>query len=84
MGCYPRKVVVVLNQLSDFERWKKKSVSYGHRWIVESVISSIKKRMFGEHVSARKYPNMIREILLKASLYNIFTTIYNEDKTIIH
>jgi hypothetical protein len=72
MGCYSRKVVV-LNQLSNFERWKN-SVSYGHRWIVESAISSM-KRMFGEYVSARKYPNMIREMLLKASLYNIFTTI---------
>jgi len=32
------------------------------------------KRMFdGEYVSARKYPNMVKEMILKASLYNIFT-----------
>lgn len=31
------------------------------------------KRMFGgEYVSSRKYPNMVKEIMLKASLYNMF------------
>jgi hypothetical protein len=30
------------------------------------------KRMFGEYISARKYPNMVKEMMLKASLYNIF------------
>jgi hypothetical protein len=28
--------------------------------------------MFGEYISARKYPNMVKEMMLKASLYNIF------------
>jgi hypothetical protein len=37
----------------------------------ETVFSSM-KRMFGEHVSARKFPNMMKEIFLKASLYNMF------------
>lgn len=69
-GCYPRKLVVI-QQLSDFEKWKS-SVSYGHRWIAESVFSAI-KRMFGEHVMARNYKNMVKEMFLKVSLYNVFT-----------
>lgn len=72
MGCYPRKIAV-LQQLKDFNKWKDR-VSYGYRWMVETVFSSF-KRMFGEHVSARKFPNMAKELILKASLYNMFTTI---------
>jgi Transposase DDE domain len=68
---HPRKIVVQ-QQLKNFEKWKD-SVSYGYRWIAETVFSSI-KRMFGEYVSARKYPNMVKEMMLKASLYNIFIT----------
>ena len=70
MDCYPREVAV-LRQLKDLKKWKN-SVSYGYRWIAETVFSSM-KRMFGEYVSARKYPNMVKEMILKASLYNIFT-----------
>ena len=72
MGCYPRKIAV-LQQLKDFDKWKD-SVSYGYRWMTETVFSSI-KRMFGEYVSARKFPNMAKELILKASLYNMFTTM---------
>lgn len=53
-GCYTRKLVVI-KQLSDFEKWKS-SVSYGYRWIAESVFSAM-KRMFGEYVCARSYQN---------------------------
>jgi hypothetical protein len=67
--CYPRKLAV-MQQLSDFVRWKA-SVSYGHRWIAESVFSAI-KRMFGEYVMARSYQNMVKEMFLKVSLYNMF------------
>jgi len=69
---YKRNLAVV-EQKIDFQKWKD-SVSYGRRWIVESVFSAI-KRMFGEYVSAVKYPNMVKEIMLKASLYNLFTSI---------
>ena len=72
MGCYPRKIAV-LQQLKDFDKWKD-SVSYRYRWMAETVFSSI-KRMFGEYVSARKFPNMAKELILKASLYNMFTTM---------
>ncbi|MEP0824646.1 MAG: hypothetical protein HRF40_04105 [Nitrososphaera sp.] len=68
--CYPRKVAV-LQQLSDFDRWKR-SISYGHRWIAESVFSSAMKRMFGEYVMARRYQNAVKEMFLKVSLYNMF------------
>ena len=66
---YKRNLAVV-EQKTDFNKWKD-SVSYGKRWVVESVFSSM-KRMFGEYVSAVKYPNMVKEIMLKASLYNLF------------
>lgn len=69
IGCYPRKIAV-LKQLKNFEKWKD-SVSYGYRWIAETVFSSV-KRTFGEYVSARKYSNMVKEMMLKASLYNMF------------
>ena len=36
-GCYERKIVAV-KQFEDLEAWKD-SVSYGSRWIVESVFS---------------------------------------------
>lgn len=69
VGCYPRKLVV-MKQSSDFDKWKC-SVSYGHRWSAESVISAI-KRMFGEYIMARNYQNMMKEMFLKVSLYNMF------------
>jgi hypothetical protein len=58
----------VISQKKDLQRWKD-SVSYGQRWIAETVFSSI-KRMFGEHVYSIKIKNMIQEMMLKASLYN--------------
>ncbi|HSF50779.1 MAG TPA: IS5 family transposase [Nitrososphaeraceae archaeon] len=60
-------------QKDDLDKWKD-SVSYGSRWIVESVFSCI-KRMFGEYVTAFRFENMIKEIILKASLYNWFQSI---------
>jgi hypothetical protein len=51
-GCIPRKMVVVVEQLQDVKRWKKKH-GYGMRWwMAESAFSSI-KRMFGEHVTSQ-------------------------------
>jgi hypothetical protein len=67
--CHPRKIVV-LQQQKNFEKWKTK-VRYGSRWTAETVFSSL-KRMFGEYVSAKKFPNMVKEMILKASLYNMF------------
>lgn len=39
----------------------------------ESVFSSI-KRMLGEYVYSRKFPNMVKEMMLKVSLYNMFVS----------
>src|SRR5215210_4449589 len=41
-------------------RKKKTSKLWIYRWMAETVFSSI-KRMFGEYVSARKFPNMTKE-----------------------
>lgn len=69
MGCMPRKMVVV-EQLQDVKRWKRRH-GYGMRWIVESAFSSL-KRTFGEHVKSVRWKNMVNELLLKASIYNMF------------
>ena len=63
----------VLAQRNDLQKWKD-SVSYGQRWIVETVFSSI-KRMFGEYVYSVRLKNMIQEMMLKASLYNKMISI---------
>ena len=69
MGCMPRKLVVQ-DQLRDYDRWKRRR-GYGRRSRVESAISSF-KRTFGEHVTSRKWENMVHELMLKASVYNMF------------
>jgi hypothetical protein len=63
----------VLAQRSDLQKWKD-SVSYGQRWIVETVFSCLKRR-FGEYVYSVKLKNMIQETMLKASLYNKLISI---------
>ena len=40
------------------------------RSIIETIFSSM-KRMFVEYISARKYANMVKEMMIKASLYNM-------------
>jgi len=50
----------VLVQKNDLQKWKDNSVSYGKRWIVETVFSCI-KRMFGEYVYSVKLKNMIQK-----------------------
>jgi hypothetical protein len=63
----------VQSQKTDLQQWKN-SVSYGKRWIVETIFSCI-KRMFGEYVTAIRFDNIIKEIMLKVSLYNRFQSI---------
>jgi hypothetical protein len=72
MGCMPRKLVVA-EQLKDYERWKRRH-RYGNRARVESAISSF-KRTFGEHVTSVKWSSMVNELLVKASVYNLFVGI---------
>jgi IS5 family transposase len=71
-GCVPRRLVAQ-EYLRDPEAWKRRH-GYGQRWMVESVFSSL-KRTFGEYVSAKTMHNMANEIMLKASLYNLLTTL---------
>ena len=71
-NCHARNMSVIRQQ-TNLKR-RKRSVSYGHRWMAETVFSSI-KRTFGEHVTARKFPNMAKELILKVSLYNMFATM---------
>src|SRR3954447_2208519 len=60
-------------QIKDFLKWKKKR-KYGHRWMTETTFSSL-KRMFGEYVSATRFQNMVKEMMIKVSLYNLFRRI---------
>ena len=71
-GCMTRKLVAA-EFLKDEKAWKRKH-RYGQRWMVESAFSSL-KRTFGEYVSARKIRNMAKEMMLKASLYNLLIGI---------
>jgi len=71
-GCPARRRAVV-EQLGDVEAWKMR-VGYGRRWMAETVFS-VFKRLFGEYVAARGFRAMVREILLKASLYNLFMSL---------
>ncbi len=68
-GCMPRKLSVI-EQKEDLDVWKEKH-GYGYRWIAESAFSAF-KRMFGEHVKAVKWKNVVKELMLKASIYNMF------------
>jgi len=62
-----------IRQTKDLLKWKKKR-KYGHRWMAETAFSSI-KRMFGEHTSATRFQNMVKEMMIKVSLYNLFRRI---------
>ena len=53
----------------DFPRWNKKR-KYGKRWVAETAFSSMKKT-YGEHVSATRFQNMVKEMALKVSLHNL-------------
>ena len=63
----------VSSQMKDMFKWKKKR-KYGQRWMTETVFSSI-KRMFGEYISANRFQNMVKEVTMKISLYNLFRRI---------
>ena len=52
-----------------YENWRK-AKGYGQRWQAETAFSTY-KRTFGEHVSARKFENMVNEISLKVFAYNL-------------
>jgi hypothetical protein len=53
---------------NNLQEWKD-GVRYSQIWIVETVFSCI-KRMCGEYVTAIRFENMMKEMVLKISLYN--------------
>jgi len=67
-GCMPRKIAVI-EQLGN-DGWRREK-GYGYRWMVESAFSCL-KRTFGEYICAVKWLNIVKELLLKASIYNLF------------
>ena len=70
---FPARKEVVMEQLGDLEVWRKR-VYYGLRWMAETAFSSF-KRLFGEHITDRSLSNMVQEMMLKASLYNLFMSL---------
>lgn len=64
----PRKFAVV-EQLGN-DGWRKKR-GYGYRWMAESAFSS-RTRVFGEYITSVRWKNIVNELLLKASIYNLF------------
>ena len=63
----------VTSQKKDLQG-RKGRVSYGQRWIAETVFSCI-KGIFGEYVYSVRLKNMIQEMMSKASLYNKLMTV---------
>jgi Transposase DDE domain len=64
----------VRSQKNNLQQWKD-SISDGKRWIVETVFSCIKRMFCREYVTAIRFENMIKEMMLKVSLYNWFHSI---------
>ena len=60
----------VYSQIKGFAKMEEEKKVW-KRWMAETVFSSI-KRMFGEYISATKFQNMVKEMTLKVSLYNLF------------
>ena len=56
-----------------YKTWAKKK-GYGYRWISESVFSAV-KRMCGEVIRARKWPQMLREVTFRFLIYNMVMTV---------
>jgi len=71
-GRMPRKLVAQ-EYLRDPRAWKRKH-GYGQRWMAETVFSTF-KRLFSEYASSTKFRHMIKEMMIKASLYNLFTAM---------
>ena len=69
-GCIARKEAVIEQQTFKPKSWSHIH-RFGYRWRVEGAYSCI-KRIFGEYVTAKKFVNMAKEMVLKASIYNTF------------
>jgi len=68
------KEVIRQQTKEDLHKWKKKRM-YGHRWMAKETAFSTQKSTFGEYVSATKFKNLVKEMMIKVSLYNLFGRI---------
>jgi hypothetical protein len=64
---------VRLQTKEDLLKWKMKR-KYGHRWIAETAFSTI-KRIFGEYMYLLLGFKLVKEMMIKVSLYNLFRRI---------
>jgi ribosomal protein L32E len=69
-GSQARKLAAMEQKTFKPKAWSRIH-RFGYRWRVEGAFSCI-KRIFGEYVSARKFVNMAKEMLLKVYIYNTF------------
>ncbi len=69
----PLRDAVVRAVREDKDKWKEE-VECGKRWLVESFFSAF-KLWFGEYVSSVKFENIIREIVFKLSIMNLFLSV---------
>jgi hypothetical protein len=77
-GSYARKLAVIEQQALKPIVWSKK-LRFGYRWKVEGALSVI-KRVFGEYVTARKFVNMAKEMVMKACINNAFIRTMASDQ----
>jgi hypothetical protein len=70
-GCPSRRDTVLEQRVLGPRAWSR---VHRFRWVVEGVFSVV-KRVFGEYVLARKFVNMVKEVAMKAYLYNIFVAL---------
>jgi hypothetical protein len=66
-----KKIVVLQQQQKNFEKWKAK-VRCGSRWTAAETVFSLEKDVCRVYVCAKKFPNIVKEMILKASLYIMF------------
>ncbi len=67
---FSAKKRVVMEQLRDRDRWKRWA-HYSFRWMTKTALS-VFEQLFGEHVIAKRFSIMARELLLKVFFYNLF------------
>jgi transposase len=64
---------VVQEYKKDPDRWKRQK-GYGKRWMVETGFSRF-KTFFGESVYSKKWENIKKEVILKATMLNLFMSL---------
>jgi len=69
-GSQARKLAVIEQKIFKPKAWSRIH-RFGYRWRVEGAFSVI-KMVFGVHVTEKKFVNTVREMVMKASIYNKF------------